>query len=179
MLPRNHKIRYTTIVETHQSHSKGAPAMQPIHLWLSVYDRQTKKPKRQLQPVLPIITLAYRESLNHSTVTETKLIALSEQASRHEEYISQLKQWEREGYFTIEERRFGSMTSRIYHLEQKALQALQELKEYNDRIDLHMPTSKDLHYLTFSVILNDRQPVMNADRPWAEAASLLISKHQN
>lgn len=153
--------------------------MQPIHLWLSVYDKQTKKPKRQIQPIIPIIILAYSESINHSPVTERKLTDLSDQTHRNEKYLAQLKQWEREGYFTIEERRFGSMTSRIFHLEQKASHAFQELKEYNDRIDLHMASKDDLHYLTFSTIITGRQPVMYTERPWAEAATLLMTKHKN
>ncbi len=149
--------------------------MQPIHLWLSVYDRQTKKPKRKIQPILPVVILAYRESLADTTVTQKTITILSEKSLLHEQYTSQLKQWEREGYYTIEERRFGQMISRIFHLDQKALTALQTLKEYQNRIDLHMPTNEDLHYQTFSALLNPREQYKHTIHPWAEVASQLIS----
>ncbi|AJD89450.1 hypothetical protein JMA_01330 [Jeotgalibacillus malaysiensis] len=153
--------------------------MQPIHLWLSVYDRQTKKPKRNIQPILPIIINAYQASLNNAPINQKTITSLTEKSHLHEQYISQLKQWERGGYFTIEERRFGQMVSRIFHLDQKASAAFQSLKEYQDRIDLHIQTNEDLHYQTFSALLNTREQRGQTNHPWAEAASQLISNMKN
>ncbi|WP_404406750.1 hypothetical protein [Jeotgalibacillus malaysiensis] len=153
--------------------------MQPFHLWLSVYDRQTKKPNRKIQPILPIVINAYQASLSNVAINQKTIVSLTEKSHLHEQYISQLKQWEREEYFTIEERRFGQMISRIFHLDQKALAAFQILKEYQDRLDLHMPTNEDLHYQTYSALLNTREQRGESNHPWAEAASQLIIKHQN
>ncbi|MDZ5713729.1 hypothetical protein [Jeotgalibacillus haloalkalitolerans] len=150
--------------------------MQPIHLWLSVYDKQTKKPKRQIQPILPIVMLTYRESLKHTPVTEGELAALIDQSQLHQQYIAQLKRWEREGYFTIEERRFGAMVSRLFHLDEKAAAANRDLKKLKDRIELHMVSDDDLHYLSFSSLLQDKHKSFRTNHQWTEAADQLIAQ---
>lgn len=153
--------------------------MQPIHLWLSVYDRQTKKPKRQIQPILPVTILTYRESLKNTSITEEMISSLDDQNQLHEAYLTQLEQWEREGYFTLEERHFGSMVSRLFHLDEKAAAANLDLKKLKDRIELHMLSDEDLHYLSFSSYLNDRHKAFRTNHPWSEAAAYLIQHEKN
>ncbi|MFB1083237.1 hypothetical protein [Jeotgalibacillus sp. JSM ZJ347] len=153
--------------------------MQPIHLWLSVYDQQTKKPKRQIQPILPLVILTYQKSLKNSQPTELSISAMSSYIDLNEQYLSLLKQWEREGYFTIEERRFGSMISRLFHLDEKAIAVKRDLHQLKDRIELHMLSDEDLHYLSFSSFLNDRHKAFRTNHPWSKAAEYLIKHRKN
>ncbi|KIL53618.1 hypothetical protein KP77_01130 [Jeotgalibacillus alimentarius] len=153
--------------------------MKTIHLWLSVYDQQHKKPQRTMQPLLPAVILAYRQSMKQPAVQAEQAYQILTGLLKEDHYQQIVKEWEKQNYYSIEERRFGTMVSRLFHLEKKALQAQQDLRELKNRIELHMLVEDDLHYLSFSSLINTRHRAFRMDQPWVIAAEQWIQQRQS
>ncbi|TFD98466.1 hypothetical protein [Jeotgalibacillus salarius] len=152
--------------------------MEPIHLWLSIYDKQTKKPLRQIQPILPAVILAYQQSFKLSAITAEEATDKLGILLNNHKYLSLIKDWEQEGYFTIEERRFGSMVSRLYHLKKLSSAAYKDLDELKNRTELHMMTNEDLHYLAFGSLLSSKHAAYRTNSPWLIAAESVIQQQK-
>ncbi|MBM7580766.1 hypothetical protein [Jeotgalibacillus terrae] len=153
--------------------------MQPIHLWLSVYDQQNKKPQRTVQPMLPAVILAYQQSISQPDVHADEAYQILTDLLEGDHFLTTITEWEKQNYYSIEERRFGTMVSRLFHLEKKALQTQQELRELKNRIELHMLEEEDLHYLSFSSLINMRHRMFHSDQPWLNAAEQWIHQRKN
>ncbi|TFD99340.1 hypothetical protein [Jeotgalibacillus sp. R-1-5s-1] len=152
--------------------------MEPIHLWLSVFDKHTKKPKQSIQPILPAVTLAYQQSRSNQDVTQQEALDDLKHLLQEGAYVPLLKVWENQGYFRIEERHFGSMTSRLFHLAPKATNEERNRKKLRERQELLALTDDDLHYLAFSSLLNAKhsmyKPSPDEQTPYWIAVSTII-----
>jgi len=152
------------------------------HIWFYSYHHQLKKPHQTLQPKLPYLLIGIMLSkwideglvtLSSGGVSRTIAepfssiikndylfpIHIVNEMVKQELHITVINQWEREGYFTIEERRFGTMISRLYHLKPKSESIFKDIKASSSHFEIYSLSKEEERFIAYVLLVGDSQRV--------------------